>query len=437
MKMNKTLFFALIITIVIILVLSMGFFLLISSVEKGEEECEEGDEGHEGFEAFTLTIDAPSEVPDNYEFDYKVIVRDEWKHEVLGLEAMLYLSESPHLEFISGTTEPYHTEESSSVSFSSSSESFTFPVEENATIATVKVDGDEGLLGRNNIDLNVYNPSGDITYMVIGAGTNPELTLGAEDLSDGGYGDWRAEVVYIIGTPSISFSITTDVQYDLKQSKLTGPDLGPGDEYTFSWSLRSVSKGDNKVLVVVSGTAHHDHEDPSHPDSELYTYDSSSELEVGDRFVYAPPEREWEQAISVIDIERATGILSAVVLLVSVVLSGLYRPMRIRIEGMLGGAGKRIRWHCRISFFLILLSFVHGILLPFSPHAFTLRGLALGSSAFVILGALGFVGLYQKSLIERWGAKNWGKVHLVLTILAVIIVIVHAVLDGTDFAWLR
>lgn len=437
MKKNQTQFFALIIIIVIILVLSMGFFLLISSVEKGEEECEEGDEGHKGFEAFTLTIDAPSEVPDNYEFDYKVIVRDEWKHEVLGLEAVLDLSRAPHLEFIFGMPEPYHMEESGSVSFSSSSASFIFPVEENATSATVIVDGDEGLLGRNNIDLNVYSPDGDMLWAVGGAGASPELTLSAEDLSDGGYGDWRVEVIYVIGTPNISFSITIDVQYDLKQSKLTGPDLGPGDEYTFSWPLRSVSNGDNKVLAVVSGTAHHDHEDPSHPDSELYTYDSSSELEVGDRFVYTPPEREWEQAISVIDIERATGILSAVVLLVSIVLSGLYRPMRTRIEGVLGGASKRIRWHCGISFFLILLSFVHGILLPFSPHALTLRGLAMGSSAFVTLGALGFIGLYQKSLIDHWGVKNWSRVHLLLTILAVIIVIVHAALDGTDFAWLR
>lgn len=216
-----------------------------------------------------------------------------------------------------------------------------------------------------------------------------------------------------------------------------GPDLGPGDEYTFSWSLKSISKGDNTVLAVVSGTAYHDHEDPSTQDSELYTYESSFELEVGDRFVYSPPERDLSVAISVIDIERVTGMLSLVVLLISIALSGLLAPIRTKVEGILGGSGKRIKWHCRISFGLILLSFIHGILLPFSPHASHLRGLALGSSAFVVLGALGFVGLYQKLLIDRWGAKNWSRLHLMLTILAVIIVIVHAVLDGTDFAWLR
>ncbi len=437
MKKSQNLLSAVIITVMIIFVLCIDIFLIISRDQEGEEECKEGEEGHGGFEAFTLTIDAPSEVPNDYEFDYKIIVRDEWKHEVLGLEAVLDLSEAPHLEFISGIPEPYHSEESGSVSFSSSSESFPFPVQDNASMATIKVDGDEGPLEMNNIDLNVYSPDGDTLWVVGGAGADPELTLNAEDLREAGYGDYRAEVIHVVGMPTISFSITIDIQYDLKQSRLTGPDLGPGDEHTFSWSLRSISKGDNTVLVVVSGSAYYDHEEPSAPDSELYTYDSSSELEVGDRYVYAPPEREWEVAISIIDIERVTGILSLFVLLVSIALSGLFKPVRTKIEDLLGGAGKRVKWHCRISFVLILLSFVHGIMLPFSPHASTLRGLALGSFAFIVLCALGFNGLYQKSLIHRWSAKNWSRAHLVLTILVVIIVIVHAALDGTDFAWLR
>ncbi|UCE37570.1 MAG: hypothetical protein JSW00_19305 [Thermoplasmata archaeon] len=437
MKKNQNKFYTVIITVLVVHVIAMGILLAIPEGEKGEEECEEGDEGHEDFEAFTLTIDAPSEVPDNYEFEYKVIVRDEWKHDVLGLSALLDLSKAPNLEFTTETTEPYHMEESSSVSLSSNSDTFLFPVEDNATEATIKVDGDEGPFEVNNIDLNVYSPDGDTAWAVGGAGANPELTLDADDLREAGYGDYRAEVHYIVGTPSISFSITIDVQYDLEKSRQSGPDLGPGDEHTFSWSLRSIAKGGNTVLVIVSGTAHHDHDDPSHPDSELYTYDASSELEVGDRYVYNPPEREWEQAISIIDIERTTGIISAVVLIVSIVLSGLYKPMRIRIEGVLKGAGNRTSWHCRISFVLILLSFVHGMLLPFSPHATTLRGLAFGSFAFFVLGALGFVGLYQKSLIARWGADNWRRLHLLLTILTVIVVIVHAASDGTDFAWLR
>jgi hypothetical protein len=76
MNKNKTHFFTLIIITCVVVVMVMGIMLSIPEGEEGEEECKEGDEGHSGFEAFTLTIDAPTEVPDDYKFDYKVIVRD-------------------------------------------------------------------------------------------------------------------------------------------------------------------------------------------------------------------------------------------------------------------------------------------------------------------------------------------------------------------------
>jgi hypothetical protein len=437
MNENKPQLFTLIITAFVIVVIVMAIILSIPEGEEGEEECEEGDEGHSGFEAFTLIIDAPTEVPDDYEFDYKIIVRDEWKHEVLGLEAVIDLSDASNLEFQSGIPEPHHAEGFGTVSFSSRSVSFGFPVEENASLAKIMVDGDEGPLGINNIDLNVYSPDNEIVWVVGGAGANPELTLEAEDLREGGYGEYRADVMYVSGMPSISFSITIDVMYEHRMSVQSGPDLGPGDEHTFSWPLKSIAKGENTVKVTVSGTAYHDHEEPSHPDSEEYNYDISSEILVGDRYVYNPPEKEWEQEVSIIDIERATGILSALILIISIALSGMFKPMRNRIEGLIGGIARRVKWHCRISFGLILLAFLHGILLPFSPHASTLRGLALGSASFIVLGALGFVGLYQKPLTNKWGAKNWSRLHLILTIITIIVVIVHATSDGTDFAWLR
>jgi hypothetical protein len=76
-------------------------------------------------------------------------------------------------------------------------------------------------------------------------------------------------------------------------------------------------------------------------------------------------------------------------------------------------------------------------MLPASPHASTLHGLALGLVSLLLLALLGFVGFYQKQLIKQWGHDRWRKTHLLLTIAAVIIVFVHAAVDGTDFSWLR
>jgi hypothetical protein len=53
------------------------------------------------------------------------------------------------------------------------------------------------------------------------------------------------------------------------------------------------------------------------------------------------------------------------------------------------------------------------------------------------MGFLGYIGWQQKTLIERWDYDKWQKLHLWLTILAVVLVTLHAILDGSDFAWLR
>jgi hypothetical protein len=76
-------------------------------------------------------------------------------------------------------------------------------------------------------------------------------------------------------------------------------------------------------------------------------------------------------------------------------------------------------------------------MLPFSPYARSLKGLALGIPAFIILTALGYFGWQQKPFKKKWGYERWQKLHLVLTIMAVAIVAIHAILEGTDFAWLR
>jgi uncharacterized membrane protein len=112
-------------------------------------------------------------------------------------------------------------------------------------------------------------------------------------------------------------------------------------------------------------------------------------------------------------------------------------PVSSRLEKIVGSAAKRVRWHCRVSQALLLLALIHGMLLAVSPHAATLRGLVPGTFAFVIMGFLGYIGWKQNTLRPRWGNENWKRVHLIFTILAVVIITIHAVLDGSDFAWLR
>ncbi len=49
---------------------------------------------HSGFTAFTITIDAPTEVPTGHEFQYKAKVKNSGSHEVHDLKAKITLDES-------------------------------------------------------------------------------------------------------------------------------------------------------------------------------------------------------------------------------------------------------------------------------------------------------------------------------------------------------
>ncbi len=44
---------------------------------------------HSGFIAFSPILDAPTEVPENYDFEYKVRVENDWKHEVKELSTTI------------------------------------------------------------------------------------------------------------------------------------------------------------------------------------------------------------------------------------------------------------------------------------------------------------------------------------------------------------
>lgn len=429
MNRSLTLFFSIIIIAVAVLIPLPGTWVTIIAQEEGCESC------HSEFKACTMTIDAPQEVPENYDFEYKVIVGNPWEHEVQNVEAVLDISGAPHLEFAQDGGEPYHEETSGSVSIGGST-SIPFPILAGATNAEIVLDGDEGFLGRNDLDLTVTSPNGQ-SWESAGSTADEAVKLDSRDFERGGYGDYQATVVYFIGSPSISFTLIVDVEYGVDQMRLEGPDLGPGEKHTFTWALRSTTKGDNTVEVGVSCTAYHEHGEVEAENSEDYSEEETRELTVGDKLVYSAPEEEVYLGNPTLLLERVLGLMSALVLIISIAFTRILRPVQVRVDKLVGGAARRVKWHCRISLLLLLLSALHGILLPLGPHASSLRGLILGVPSFIIMGFLGYIGWQQKALTEKWGYEKWQKLHLWLTILAVVLVALHAILDGSDFAWLR
>jgi hypothetical protein len=433
MKRILGLFLAAVFIFMVIIIPPASFSSPFSEVNQECEEC------HSEFDAFRVIIDAPKEVPEDYEFEYRVIVRNDGEHEVQDLEAIIDLSEAPNLVPAVGGGEPYHEEISDSVSVGGTA-TFTFPVSEGATEAVVILDGEEGLIGMNDLDMTVSSPNGEDSKSSADSGADEAVKLNFREIQRWGYGDYSIDVVWFVGSPSISFTLTIDVEYGVDQIFLEGDDLAPGGRFTFSLPIKSTTKGDNIVDVTVTGTAHHEHEEDDDPlvsDSEEYTMEESSDLLVGDRLVYEPPDEDFEGSVDILLWERVFGLLSGLLLIISVGFAGLIKPVSTRVEKIIGGAANRVKWHCRVSLILILFSLIHGLMLPFSPHSSSLRGLLPGTLALICFGILGYIGWQQKPLKKRWGIERWRMMHLILTITVVVIVLVHALMDGSDFAWLR
>ncbi len=430
MKRAWVLFFASTLFIVGIALPPLGDSHLLNAADDECESC------HSEFEPFQVVVDAPSEVPESQEFDYKVIVRNNGDHEVTDLEAIIDLSGAQFLKTSLEGGVAFHEETTSSVAFRQTV-IYIFTVTRGANLIKVILDGEDGII--NDLDMTVSGPNGD-TKSSANSGADEAVQLREREIRSWGYGDYIVEIVWFIGSPSISYTLTVDVEYGANQIALDGENLAPGQDYTFSIPLVSTDKGDNVINVAVTGTAHHEHTDEDDSvttDSYSYSIEKSSELTVGNRFVYTEPDLNGGGSLSVLLLERVLGILSAIGLMASLAFSSLFYPVYSRVERIVGGGTKRVKWHCRISQGLLGIALIHGILMPFSPHASNLRGLLPGTSAFLIMGFLGYVGWKQNVLRPKWGNERWKRVHLVLSILAVVVVIAHAFMDGTDFAWLR
>jgi hypothetical protein len=408
-----------------------GFSKDIINIDQECQEC------HSEFEAFEVVIDAPSEVPLEYDFEYKVIVRNNGEHEVQDLEAIIDLSQAEFLETSLIGGEPYHDEITDAVSVGETA-IYSFPVANGANSATIILEGDDGILGLNDLDMTVRGAEGG-NWQSAGSGPDEAIGLDRRDFRAGGYGDYSVEVVWFVGNPSISYTLTIDVEYGADQIILEGPNLAEGQEHTFIVPFSSTEKGENTINVVVTGTAFHDHgeDDPLFVDSEDAIVEESSNIKVGNKLVYNPPSDNGKTSFNVLLYERVLGLLSAIILFVSIGFSSLLQVVSSRVEKIVGGRAKRIKWHCRISQGLLGISLIHGLLLAVSPHAAILRGIVLGPPAFIIMGFLGYIGWKQNTLRPKWGNEKWKRVHLIFTLLAVAIVILHALLDGSDFAWLR
>ncbi len=384
------------------------------------------DSCHSGFTAFSITIDAPTEVPTGHEFQYKAIVKNTGSHDVLDLKAKIMLDESGML------TLPQENATVQSTTFSGEATVLedghhTFKVEEKALQAIITLTGDAGL--QNDLDLAVTSPKGS-SWESASLGVEEQLVLSAADLEKGGEGDWSISVIRFRGTPSISYQLSVEVSYGGSDAELAGNNLGPGEEFVFVWNLESgQDMGPSQVEVMVTGTAYYEHNNPSTTNEATYSYTEGSDVVVGGSLQYEEPTEIKVNTATLKLLGRVSGMLLLFGLLVSVALvSGLN----------LGKYSKyRMRIHCFCSFLLVPLTGIHVVVLYLGPYRGLLKGFWSGLIDLAVISVLVYSGYDQARFVNIFGKEKWKKYHYYLALLALIINLTHAVINGTDFAGLR
>ena len=382
------------------------------------------DSCHDDFVPFQYTTEAPTEVPAGEPFDLSITVFNEEMHAIYDPSAMLTVAEGDGMVVETGEPAVVNTREQGSLGFRQTT-TFDVTVKPGAQSATFALDGSGGFL--DDLDLFVYGPDGG-SWSSTGGGTDETISLDVGDLQEGGFGDYLVTVDHPQGIRSASFTLDIEVEYGSGSMILYGPDdLQQDDTYTFTFTLRGVTEGPSVVTVTVSGMAVHMHASGEHYE-EVYTMEEAVPIEVGDEFAYGPRDDDDDAGSGegLLDAGQTLGFISAILLAGSLATSG-----------HLPRLPKRTRVHCYGSYALAGVFIVHWLTLWAGPYGSTLGGIGTGSVMLLLILVLALCGARPKLLEGKLMGWSNKLLHRNLTYALVLVLVVHILLNGSHFAFVR
>lgn len=133
---------------------------------------------------------------------------------------------------------------------------------------------------------------------------------------------------------------------------------------------------------------------------------------------------------------RILGVVSLLALLASIVTGAPTKPVKVRAARYIKGS-KRVWLHCQISLAILTLALLHALLLLASFYRGQTTGVLDGTVLVLMMVALGYLGMNQRKLVNRYSYKLWRDAHRLLCAATLVGVLLHAIWFGTDFAFLR
>lgn len=133
---------------------------------------------------------------------------------------------------------------------------------------------------------------------------------------------------------------------------------------------------------------------------------------------------------------RLSGLLLLGLLIFSIVLGGFPPSVKKHLKKL---GKKRVVLHCQVSYLIVAISIFHLSVLIAGPWGSNLKdkGLILGFISLGLFIGLGIHGVLQRKFIKRFRAKKWRWIHRFLTIGVIVMLLIHAIMIGTEFSFLR
>lgn len=400
------------------------------------------------------------EVPASGPFTYVVTITNAWKHEMQNVRVGLDISKMPNVAF-EGEELPFQAGVPGTVAFQEESEPVPFPVGVNATSLTVTLEGAPGALGVNDLDLIVAPPSGRTLFaasdqstdaLTGGAPWNEELVLDAEAIRNetavSGAADWNARVAFPQGSgPDAEFTLTIDVAYDLTRNPerfVFGPNLKVGESAEFRFELRAGGVSSGEIGVRAVGMAFYNHNDPQAVDNGNYSKTAKASLRIGSQF--SRTQVQLGAGVVVLDpLQRVLrqygfllGFTGFFLIGPSLLLGGAFGTQTVRwMNQFSGSARQRVLWHNGLSYILLAIGVTHATIFLLETTYHWTVGVIWGGLTLSSFIGLGITGALQTRIVKTYGYSAWRFTHFMMGFLALFFAILHVVVDGVDFVWLR
>ncbi len=416
----------------------------------------ESDGCHQGAKWATLIVDAPSEVPKEYSFEFKLVVKNSWtnpKYEIRDAVATLDLSKSPNIALGDGESA---TKDGPSTIKAGSSYTFTWKLKSRSqgdNVLSVSV----SFVAHYDHSDSQYPDDGSYTYtkqypIKIGSSliknalayTPPPVPL----ISVGVIFAFIAVLFWDGGAlEAVGKRLVSDAAKRALAKKI-GSIASVGIAFIYmlviiyfasSGRLPINLSASGFILVATVGCI------GLMGLGKLRLGDSSRTVAtwiclVAVLFIF----EHWSvfglnyNAVTLQWITgRFVGWISAVLLIVSIFTGGTIKTIGKSLNKALGGAANRVSVHCFVSLLIVGLSIFHALMLMLGWYLGRTTGLTSGLIAFTAFTCLGVTGTFQVAICKKIGHSSWRSIHFWLTMLSTIIVIQHAVTNGTSLAFLR